>query len=54
MAFFQVTSSVLRQKAGNLKQLNAQFKAKAAALSAAVTDAEAAGGNDETDAETTG
>ena len=33
MAFFQVTSSVLRQKAGNLKQLNAQFKAKAAALS---------------------
>ena len=33
MAFFQVISSVLRQKAGNLKQLNAQFKAKAAALS---------------------
>lgn len=33
MAFFQVTSSELRNKAGQLKELNGQFKAKATELS---------------------
>ena len=33
MAFFQVTSTELRNKAGRLQELNSQFKAKASALS---------------------
>ncbi|MDO4303072.1 MAG: WXG100 family type VII secretion target [Bacillota bacterium] len=33
MAFFQVTSSELRNKAARLQELNAQFKAKAQELS---------------------
>ncbi len=33
MAFFQVTSSELRNKAARLQELNAQFKAKAEELS---------------------
>lgn len=32
MAFFQVTSSELRNKASRLQELNSQFKAKAAEL----------------------
>lgn len=32
MAFFQVTSSQLRSKAGKIMDLNSQFKAKAAQL----------------------
>lgn len=33
MAFFQVTSSELRNRAGRISDLNSQFKAKAAQLS---------------------
>ena len=33
MAFFQVTSTELRNKAGRLQELNSQFKAKAQQLS---------------------
>lgn len=32
MAFFQVTSSELKNKAGRLQELNSQFKAKASEL----------------------
>ena len=32
MAFFQVTSTELRNKAGRLQELNGQFKAKAAEI----------------------